>query len=125
MSPLLTPLAAVLVTTLLTACSTPEQPTLAPCDSQCQAKREILVPAPGAKPEYPIEARRLGQEGKVIIRVWVDANGTTSKAFVKQSSGYTLLDQAALNAVSKMKFSRKAEAKAQWYVVPITFSLKQ
>lgn len=113
------------MTSLVSACATSGEPTSAACESQCQITEKELLLALGAKPDYPVEARRLGQEGRVIIRVLVNSDGAFSRASVKKSSGYSLLDQAALEAVAKMKTVRKADTKPRWYAVPITFSLRK
>jgi protein TonB len=55
-------------------------------------------------PEYPQLAKQMHQEGLVILRVEVDQKGIPVKVEVKQSSGYQLLDQAALKAVRRWRF---------------------
>lgn len=56
-------------------------------------------------PEYPPQARRRGIEGRVVVRVQVEADGSVSNANVIASSGSTLLDQSALDAVKRWRFS--------------------
>lgn len=56
------------------------------------------------EPPYPPAARRRRQEGLVLISVSVTAQGHAEKAEIKQSSGYPLLDAAALNAVLAWEF---------------------
>lgn len=78
-------------------------------------------------PAYPAAARRLGQEGRVLVRAEVLADGRCSQAELKQGSGHKLLDQAALEAVRKWRFvpARQGDqALAAWVDVPITFKLK-
>jgi protein TonB len=48
---------------------------------------------------YPKIARKRGQEGQPVIAFTLDREGRLIKADLKQSSGYHLLDQAALEAV--------------------------
>lgn len=55
-------------------------------------------------PEYPQLARQMHQEGLVMLSVEVDQKGMPVKVEVKQSSGYQLLDQAALKAVKRWRF---------------------
>lgn len=50
-------------------------------------------------PTYPPLARRLGETGKVVLRVELDATGRVSAAQVVSSSGFDRLDAAALAAV--------------------------
>jgi protein TonB len=55
------------------------------------------------KPEYPSEAQEMKQQGTVVLRVTIDANGNVSDVAIKQSSGHVLLDQAALRTVRRWK----------------------
>lgn len=50
-------------------------------------------------PPYPPVARRLGEQGTVILAITVAADGSVSAAQVATSSGVPELDQAALNWV--------------------------
>jgi protein TonB len=50
-------------------------------------------------PSYPALSRRLGEEGKVVLRVELDMDGRVDSARVTASSGYKRLDEAALSAV--------------------------
>lgn len=78
-------------------------------------------------PVYPALARRLGEEGRVQLRVLVEPNGQPSQIELKSSSGSARLDQAAQDAVWRWKFipaRRGDEAVAAWVLVPIVFNLK-
>lgn len=78
------------------------------------------------KPVYPHASRRLGEQGKVLLRVYVSAAGLAEKVEIKLGSGFARLDQAAHDAVSRWRFvpARRAEqAVAAWVQVPITFQL--
>lgn len=78
------------------------------------------------KPVYPHASRRLGEQGKVLLRVFVSAAGFAEKVEVKFGSGFARLDQAAHDAVSRWRFvpaRRGDEAVAAWVQVPITFQL--
>ena len=55
-------------------------------------------------PKYPEAARRNGEQGVVLIRVLVDAEGRPGQVSLKQSSGFPLLDAAALEAVRQWTF---------------------
>lgn len=61
---------------------------------------ELSVACPErAPPRYPPSARRLGEEGTVMLRVELDEQGKVSMARVATSSGFARLDEAALAAV--------------------------
>lgn len=78
-------------------------------------------------PPYPRLSRRLGEQGKVMLRVLVNIAGNAEKIEIQASSGSTRLDQAALQAVTQWRFvpARKgAEPVTEWVVVPIVFSLE-
>jgi protein TonB len=56
------------------------------------------------EPEYPLQARRRGQEGLVLLNITVSGSGHATEISLKQTSGYELLDQAALKAVQRWQF---------------------
>ncbi|UJP05413.1 MAG: energy transducer TonB [Nitrosomonas sp.] len=65
-----------------------------------QLTSELAVSCPKlAPPEYPAISRRMGEEGKLVLRVELDENGRIAAAKVINSSGYERLDTAALTAV--------------------------
>ena len=79
-------------------------------------------------PRYPYLARRRGQEGRVILRVLVSALGDAKAVSIRRSSGYRLLDEAALTAVSAWRFVPASDAErpvAGALDVPIWFRLTQ
>ena len=50
-------------------------------------------------PVYPAISRRMGEEGKLVLRVELNEKGYVDNAKVINSSGYERLDNAALTAV--------------------------
>jgi len=61
---------------------------------------ELSVSCPTlTPPEYPAISRRMGEEGKLVLRVELDESGRIDDAKVINSSGYERLDAAALTAV--------------------------
>lgn len=79
------------------------------------------------KPAYPVASRRLGEEGKVVLRVKVSRGGTPLAVEIRQSSGYARLDEAARAAVEQWHFvpaRRGDEPIESWVSVPIVFSLQ-
>ncbi len=80
------------------------------------------------KPPYPRIARRLGAEGVVTLRVFVQKDGSVGKVFVAESSGFGMLDDAATRTVSSMWKFVPAELDGDpvdsWVEVPIKFVLE-
>ena len=56
------------------------------------------------KPVYPRVAVMEGDEGTVRLRMEIGADGRLLSSAVVQSSGHTILDKAALSALSKCTF---------------------
>ncbi|GAB4115460.1 MAG: hypothetical protein Fur0026_01350 [Sideroxydans sp.] len=80
------------------------------------------------RPPYPLVARRMGYQGKVVLNVEVLAEGRAGEVKLQSSSGYDILDQAALQTVKTWKFSpakRFGQPVTQWFLVPIKFSLEE
>jgi len=78
-------------------------------------------------PAYPMVARRMGWQGKVVLNVEVLASGLPGQIKLHQSSGREVLDNAAANTVKNWRFvpaQRAGRAVTQWFRVPINFSLE-
>ena len=93
----------------------------------------VLMPSSDAdylqnpRPPYPPISKRLGEQGKVLVRVFIGVNGLAEKAEIRQSSGFDRLDQIALSTVQKWHYvpgKRGGAAEAMWFVVPINFVLE-
>ena len=63
-----------------------------------------IRPRSNPKPAYPEEAKREHQQGRVLLEVQVGADGRASSVSVKRSSGFPILDNAALQAVQRWTF---------------------
>lgn len=120
-----------------TSSSTPE----APATSTAQRSLSTAEPSAGhfegpklnadylhnPRPDYPAQAKRMGWEGRVVLRVEVLANGSAGAVSLAKSSGHELLDEAALEAVRRWKFvpaKRDGIAVTTSVNVPINFNLK-
>ncbi len=81
---------------------------------------------PPRPPNYPKRARNLGQEGEALIRVRLDNNGNADEILIWKSSGFALLDNAALVAVRRWQFEperRNGLPTIAWVQIPVHFSL--
>ena len=79
------------------------------------------------RPPYPMVARRMGYHGKVVLDVEVLAEGIAGDVKLHQSSGYDILDKAALQTIKSWHFTparRFGQAVTQRFLVPIKFSLE-
>lgn len=82
----------------------------------------------GAPPTYPEQARRRGWEGTVLLRVQLDANGRVQAVTILQSSGYPVLDQAAVSQISSWRFKpglHNGKPQPSTLRVPVKFRLEQ
>jgi protein TonB len=55
-------------------------------------------------PVYPRASERRGEQGRVVVRVLISAQGNVSQVSVQSSSGYDRLDKAALKAARIARF---------------------
>ena len=79
-------------------------------------------------PAYPMVARRMGWQGKVVLNVEVLANGLPGQVKLHQSSGHDVLDSAAIQAVRGWRFTaarQNGQVTTKWFLVPIPFILKE
>lgn len=79
-------------------------------------------------PPYPSISRRLGEEGKVLLKVQVLPDGTAGAVNVQKGSGFDRLDESAINSVKNWRFvpaKKGSQSISSWVVVPIVFSLNR
>lgn len=91
-----------------------------------EAIRSRARPAHNVRPEYPRTAREAGWEGTVMLRVEVLPDGNAGVVSVHQTSGYAILDHAALSAVQRWRFSPAMDGNFPVYSVvhlPVKFDL--
>lgn len=78
-------------------------------------------------PDYPPQARMMGLQGRVELEVEVLPSGRPGKVRIEHSSGESILDRAAVNAVKRWRFvpaRRGATAVTSTVIVPIVFKLE-
>ncbi|HEY0844747.1 MAG TPA: energy transducer TonB [Noviherbaspirillum sp.] len=79
------------------------------------------------KPPYPRLSRSNEEQGTVVLRVLVKADGTAGTVEIKNSSGHPLLDESARSTVQTWRFSPATvdgKPVAEWYQVAIPFTLQ-
>jgi protein TonB len=92
------------------------------------ADRRALPAAGNAPPDYPWIARVQGHQGRVVLSVWVSADGHADRLAVLQSSGYPSLDRAAVQAVEGWRFQparRGGHDTGSMLYVPVVFRLDE
>lgn len=83
-----------------------------------------IRPLPGnPKPRYPPQVRQRGIEGRVVLRLTINAAGNVEAVSIAQSSGNELLDQEARLTVARWRFQPPGQSQAVAQV-PISFRLQ-
>ena len=104
--------------------------TAAPALSNDHLLPVITKPSFSAKPQppvYPKLALKRRWQGEALVQALVNEQGVTERVELVQSTGYTLLDQSALTAVSAWSFAA-AELDGlntrAWVQVPVNFTIR-
>jgi len=116
----------------------PAEATPAPASTPAKAANSestVITPARfdaaylnNPKPAYPPLSRRLNEEGRVVLRVQISAEGTATEVTVHTGSGFPRLDNAALEAVRQWRFipaKQGGQAVASTVLVPMPFELNK
>ncbi|MBK1884207.1 energy transducer TonB [Luteolibacter pohnpeiensis] len=86
------------------------------------------VPVTKMPPVYPASLLSKGVGGRVLITCVVSEEGTIASTSIKQSSGQSELDKAALAAVNKWKFkpgTKGGKKVKSTCIVPFNFEVKK
>jgi protein TonB len=78
-------------------------------------------------PPYPRIAKARGYQGRTLLKVLVGPDGRVKEITVAASSGYAVLDEAAVKAVRQWLFEparQGLEPLAMWVTVPIRFQIR-
>jgi TonB family protein len=95
---------------------------------------EGLIPArvdmarPHLQPAYPDGAQVNGEQGTVVMDVYVNSDGRPTKARITRSTGFDDLDNAAMESVLNWRFvpaERAGDTVSDWTRVQIEFQLPQ
>ena len=106
--------------------------TKAPPKSLAVVEEKIEPPRFGVSylnnpiPDYPPMSRRIGEEGRVLMKVLVTAEGDAAEVEIEKTSGSARLDHAAINAVKRWRFipaKKNNQPLSAYVLVPIKFSL--
>ncbi|WP_460903018.1 energy transducer TonB [Paraburkholderia jirisanensis] len=108
---------------------------------RCPVTRHVTVTPPGAwlgitrtvsginincrfpAPAYPAGAREAHQAGTVWVPMRMSADGKPTRVVVARSSGNVALDEAAINAASRIQCG--PPGRSIGFIQPIAFSLTQ
>lgn len=111
--------------------ATRAEPTTATAAPAAAAKTSVSIPASYAasnrKPDYPKLSQRFEEQGTTVLRVLVQSDGSAGEVQIKKSSGHELLDASARIALRSWRFSpatSDGKAIAEWYEIPIPFTLE-
>jgi protein TonB len=77
--------------------------------------------------DYPRMSKRLGEQGRVVVRVLIGEDGLAQKVELLTSSGFERLDKSAMEAAMRGRYvpgKRGGVAEAMWWQVPIQFTLE-
>jgi protein TonB len=100
---------------------TPDPPAPAPAAAASAAPAAQPAPSAGSgsvkadltsnllsapSPVFPMSSRRKHESGTVVLRVVVGEDGRVDQISVQRSSGFPALDEAALSAVRRWRWSR-------------------
>ena len=115
-----------------TATASPAPPSAQAPSVRTASPAAVVLPSSDADylnnpaPVYPRMSRRMGEQGKVLVRVLISADGRAEHAEIRTSSGYARLDEAALDTVKRWRYvpgKRAGTAEAMWFNVPVRFVL--
>jgi protein TonB len=93
--------------------------------ARAEAKPDYLK---NPAPVYPRFARDQGWQGLVILKVHVTSRGEVEQVLVDKTSGYKILDEAAVKAVLQWRFQSARIGNlslASWVRIPIRFILTE
>jgi protein TonB len=103
----------------------PPPPPAAPAKVEMPSSKADYLHNP--PPDYPRMSKRLGEQGKVVLKVLIGTDGAPQKVELVTSSGFERLDKSALDAAMRWRYvpgKRGGVAEAMWYQVPIQFTLE-
>jgi periplasmic protein TonB len=109
-------------------------PAPPPVPAPAPVPAKVVLPSSDAeylhnpKPPYPRMSTTMGEQGNVMVRVFVGADGLPKEVELQKSSGFERLDQAALAAVKQWRFApgtRDGAPVAMWMGTTVKYVLGQ
>lgn len=97
------------------------------CASGPSVTKPRVAAASSCVPRYPAEAKRNGMQGKVVARVMVESSGTVSEVEIVQTSGFPVLDRAAVEAARYQRYDPgtvSGAPSAMWTEFSVRFVLR-
>lgn len=91
-----------------------------------ETSAHVDLSAPHDQPPYPDGAQTSGEQGVVFVDVLVRPTGRPAKIRVSQSSGFTDLDNAAVQGVLNWRFVpalQDGDPVSEWTTVKIVYQL--
>lgn len=80
-------------------------------------------------PQYPAVSKQRRETGTVLLRALVDPGGRAERVLIERSSGFSRLDEAAVEVVQKrwrfVPAKQGDRAVAAWVLIPMVFELKK
>jgi protein TonB len=107
--------------------STPQAPRQGPPKDQPELVSNISYQGAGPQAVYPLASQRQRETGRVMVLVVINPEGNIEKATVVSSSGYSRLDQAALEALRRVRFRpymRNGVAYTVQAKIPFDFNMR-
>ena len=100
--------------------------TSAPTAAKSDADQPPVAINPVSPVDYPVPLLEQGIEGRVLLRLFADSQGTLiqDSTRVAESSGYPALDSAAVSGAAGLRFSparRHGQPVAGAFLQPIQF----
>ena len=103
----------------------PPPPPAAPAKVELPSSKADYLHNP--PPDYPRMSKRLGEQGRVVVKVLIGEDGRAQKVELLTTSGFERLDKSAMDAAMRWRYvpgKRGGVPEAMWYQVPIQFTLE-
>ena len=111
---------------VVAAVAAPAAPVAAPAPTGPRTITSGVEYIKEPQPVYPQMSKRMGEQGRVMLRILVNEKGMAEKVLVHSSSGSPRLDEAGRQAALRAQFKPHIEdgrAVAVYVIVPLNFQL--